>query len=104
MITLGGVPAVLAVSPHQWDKYGESPIWLRFRAGSSLAREAFGDLCRDTGDGVAIPVPIATDLPEEEVVQVMIQDLDRMRAKPEEVRERRDAPPVEDDFGDEDDQ
>lgn len=104
VLTLGGVPAILAVSPHQWDKYGQSPIWLRFRAGTPLAREAFGDLCRATGDGVAIPVPMATDRPEEEVVAAMVRDLDGMRTVLEEVRTRRDTPPVEDDFGSDDDE
>lgn len=102
VLTLGGVPAVLAVSPYLWSTHGDSPIWLRFRAGTALAREVFGNACRATSDGVAIPVPMATDASEEDVVTDMVRQLTDIAAKLADARTRHATPPVEDDFNDED--
>jgi hypothetical protein len=101
VLTLGGVPAILAVSPYLWSSHGQSPIWLRFRAGAALAREAFGPSCHGTRDGVAIPIPIATDRSEEDVIAEMVSELSDVALKLEHARERRSTPPVVDDFEDE---
>ena len=37
-------------------------------------RAAFGNECRPTGNGVAVPVPIAADQSEREVVTAMVPD------------------------------
>jgi hypothetical protein len=103
VLTLGGVPAILAVSPYLWSSHGQSPIWLRFRAGTALAREAFGPACRGTRDGVAIPVPIATDRSEEDVIAEMVRELSEMATRLEDARLRRSTPPVVDDFEEDED-
>ncbi len=72
ILTLGGVGSTLTVSPVLWSMHGASPIWLRFRAGQGLARAAFPTQTYDTSDGVALPVPIAANRTEDEVVAAMI--------------------------------
>ncbi|MBB3674371.1 hypothetical protein [Modestobacter versicolor] len=103
ILTLGGVQAILVVSPYLWAEHGETPIWLRFRAGAGLAREALGNVCRKTSDGVAVPVPIPTNQTEDDAVAGMVLSLAEAASKLEEARRRRATPPVVDDFDEADD-
>jgi hypothetical protein len=103
IFTLGGVPAILAISPYLWSEYGDGPVWLRFKAGSAVARAAFGNACRRTGNGVAVSVPIAADQSERDVVTAMVTTLASMATRLQEARQREAAPPLVDDFGDDED-
>jgi hypothetical protein len=100
ILTLGGVPASLSVSPYLWSVHGEGPVWLLFEAGSSLAKAAFSNACKHTYNGVAVPVPLATESTEQEVVDVMVTWLGGAAAKLALVRQLDASPISEDDTQD----
>jgi hypothetical protein len=77
---LGGVPAILSVSLYHWAANGQSPLWLRFRAGADIARDAFGSRCIPTDDGVAVAVPLPTDQLEQETISTIVGWLEQAAA------------------------
>lgn len=71
-----------------------------------MARTAFGPQCRDTSDGVAVPVPFTVNSLEDEVVNNMVTWLEGAAAKLKQAREAAAAPTVilVDDFSDDDEE
>jgi hypothetical protein len=79
---LAGVYTALIVSPPLFAQHGTSPLWLRWwRGPADVARRAFPGLTVETGNGCALPVPVAAGSLEVDVVSEALRFLDSCRDK-----------------------